>query len=101
MPYLQAEHSRTGKPIPKKTVLAFQDQEIPVIREKLLIETVRSAFGESRGGLRRKPSDEAWDWILSENREMPFSFAQCCREWEVDPDKMLDWLRYYRRKFMS
>ena len=81
--------------------LAFQDQEIPVIREKLLIETVRSAFGESRGGLRRKPSDEAWDWILSENREMPFSFAQFCLEWEVDPDKMLDWLRYYRRKFMS
>lgn len=81
--------------------LEIPDNAFPFLREKLLIETVKSAFGESRGGLKRKPSEEAWEWILSENREMPFSFAQCCREWGVDPDKMLEWLRYYRRKFLQ
>jgi len=80
--------------------LYILDQDIPAIREKLLLETVKSAFGESRGGLPRKPSEEAWEWILSENRELPFSFARCCGEWDVDPEKMLDWLRYYRRKLL-
>ncbi|OUX64639.1 MAG: hypothetical protein CBE36_07275 [Oceanospirillaceae bacterium TMED276] len=77
------------------------DEDIPYLRENLLIESVKSAFGESRGGQKRKPSDDAWEWIISEDRELPFSFNQCCLACGVDPDKMLDWLRYYKRKFMS
>ena len=98
---MEQSTSNQNRSMPLGESLYILDHEVPVIREKLLIETVKSAFGESRGGLRRKPSDEAWEWILSENRDMPFSFAQCCGEWGVDPDKMLDWLRYYRRKLLS
>ncbi|OLF84525.1 hypothetical protein AWH63_17810 [Marinobacter sp. C18] len=71
------------------------------IRERLLIESVKSAFGIRQHGGVRKPCDEAWEWILSENREMPFSFATCCREWGVDPETMVEWLRYYRKKMLG
>lgn len=77
------------------------DEDIPYLRKNLLIESVKSAFGESRGGQKRKPSDEAWEWIIADDRELPFSFNQCCLACEVDPDKMLDWLRYYKRKLLS
>ena len=70
------------------------------LREQLLIESVKSAFGESRGGQKRTPSDEAWKWIISEERELPFSFNQCCLACEVDPEKMLSWLFYYKRKLL-
>ena len=81
-------------------------QEIPEsafadIRERLLIESVKSAFGIRQHGGVRKPCYEAWEWILSENREMPFSFATCCREWGVDPETMVEWLRYYRKKMLG
>lgn len=77
------------------------NEDIPFIRENLLIQSVKSAFGESRGGKKRKPSDEAWEWIISEERELPFSFNQCCLACGVDPENMLEWLRYYKRKLMS
>lgn len=77
------------------------DEDIPFLRENLLIESVKSAFGASRGGQKRKPSDEAWDWIISEDRDLPFSFTQCCIACGVDPENMLDWLQYYKRKLMS
>ena len=77
------------------------DNELPFIRENLLIETIRSAFGESRGGRKRKPSDEAWEWILSEEGAMPFSFKQCCLACGVDPETILESLLYYKRKFTS
>jgi len=32
---------------------------------------------------------------------MPFSFAACCREWGVDPETMVEWLRYYRKKMLG
>ncbi|MCG8613788.1 MAG: hypothetical protein MI864_25035 [Pseudomonadales bacterium] len=76
-------------------------EDIPYLRENLLIESVKSAFGESRGGRKRKPSDEAWEWIIAEDRELPFSFNQCCLACGVDPDTMLDWLRYYKCKLLS
>jgi len=71
------------------------------IREYLLVESVKSAFGESRGGRKRKPSDEAWEWIISEERELPFSFDRCCLACGLDPEKMLDSLRYYKRKLLG
>jgi len=71
------------------------------IRERLLIESIKSAFGESRGGCSRKPSDDAWAWIVSPERELPFSFQRCCLAHGVDPENMLDALRYYRRKFLG
>lgn len=74
------------------------EEDVPYIRENLLIETARSAFGESRGGRKRKPSDEAWEWIISEEGDLPFSFEQCCHACGVDPEKMLEWLRFYKRK---
>lgn len=79
---------------------ALADEDIPYLRENLLIESVKSAFGESRGGRKRKPSDEAWAWIISDDQELPFSFNQCCLACGVDPDTMLDWLHYYKRKCM-
>ena len=75
------------------------EEDVPFIRENLLIETARSAFGESRGGRKRKPSDEAWEWIISNEGELPFSFEQCCHACGVDPELMLEWLRFYKRKF--
>lgn len=77
------------------------EEEVLFLKENLVVETAKSAFGLSRGGNKRKPSDEAWEWILSEDRDLPFSFAACCREWGADPDKVLDGLRYYRRKLLS
>ena len=77
------------------------EEEVLLLKENLIVETAKSAFGLSRGGNRRKPSDEAWEWILSEDRDLPFSFAVCCREWGADPDKMLEGLQYYKRKFLS
>ena len=74
------------------------EEDVPFIRENLLIETARSAFGESRGGRKRKPSDEAWEWIISKEGELPFSFEQCCHACGVDPEQMLEWLRFYKRK---
>jgi hypothetical protein len=79
----------------------LSDEDIPSIRKNLLIESVKSAFGASRGGNKRKPSDEAWEWIVSEDFNQPFSFAQCCFACGVDPENMLDWLRYYKRKLKS
>lgn len=79
----------------------LSEEDIPTIRENLIVETVKSAFGISRGGQNRKPSDEAWEWILSEDRELPFSFTQCCNEFGADPETVLDWLRWYRRKLLS
>lgn len=77
------------------------EDDLPFIRENLLIESLKSAFGESRGGRKRKPSDEAWEWILSEDRELPFSFNQCCLACGIDPEKLLESLRYYKRKLLS
>lgn len=79
----------------------LSEEDIPIIRENLIVETVKSAFGISRGGQNRKPSDEAWEWILSDDCELPFSFTQCCNEFGADPETMLDWLRWYRRKLLG
>ena len=77
------------------------DEDLPYLRENLLIESVKAAFGESRGGRKRKPSDDAWEWILSDDCGLPFSFDQCCLACGVDPEKMLDWLRFYKRRLLS
>tara|TARA_R110001592_G_scaffold221139_2_gene475795 strand:+ start:7509 stop:7850 length:342 start_codon:yes stop_codon:yes gene_type:complete len=74
------------------------DEEIPFIRENLLIETVRSAFGVSRGGRSRTPDDESWDWITSDEHGSPFSFRNCCLSTGVNPDDLLEWLFWYRKK---
>lgn len=82
----------------------LSEEDIPYLRENYLIEMVKSAFGESRGGQKRKPSDEALQWIFSaelEKQELPFSFRQCCFSCGVDPETMLEWLRYYKRKFLG
>ena len=83
-----------------KELEAFDDHNLPDLKAILLVETIKSAFGLSSGGRNRKPSDEAWIWILSKENE-PFSFSACCREYGVDPEKLLDWLRWYHRKKLS
>lgn len=95
------EKLETSKDIDSELDKILTDEDIPFLRENLLIESVKSAFGASRGGQKRKPSDEAWDWIISEDRDQPFSFAQCCFACGVDPENMLDWLQYYKRKLKS
>ncbi len=74
------------------------DDDILDLRENLLIETAKSAFGESSGGRKPKPSAEAWEWIISEEQKLPFSFDNCCIACGADPELMLGWLRYYKRK---
>lgn len=74
------------------------DEDVPYLRENLLIETVKAAFGQSRGGRKPKQSDEAWEWINSEDREHPFSFDHCCIACGVNPEKLLEHLHFYRRK---
>lgn len=91
----------TSKPNLQQEMSTLTDEELFLLREKLLIESVKSAFGQSRGGRKRKPSDEAWEWVISVDRELPFSFFKCCSTCGLDPEKMLDWLRYYKRKLMS
>jgi len=83
-----------------KELEAFDEHNLPALRGILLVETIKSAFGLSSGGRNRKPSDEAWIWILSKEIE-PFSFSECCREYGVDPEKLLDWLRWYQRDKLS
>lgn len=77
------------------------EEDLPYLREGIIIETVRAAFGISRGGKNRKPSDEAWEWILSEDKEFPFSFEECCKEFGADPETVLEMLAYQKRKLMS
>jgi hypothetical protein len=77
------------------------DEDIPYLRENLLIESVKSAFGESRGGNKRAPSAEAWEWITSGERDLPFSFDNCCIACGLDPERMLEWLEYYKKKFLK
>ena len=79
----------------------LSEMDVEHVREELLIESVRHAFGESRGGQKRRPSDDAWEWLVSEEKELPFSFEQCCHACGVDSETMLDWLRYYKRKWSS
>jgi hypothetical protein len=74
------------------------EEDIPFIRENLLIESVRSAFGVSRGGRDRQPSTESWEWIVAEDTGSPFSFRNCCLSVGVDPDELLDWLCWYRKR---
>ncbi|UZE97266.1 hypothetical protein [Alkalimarinus alittae] len=102
LPMLDATNDFEGSTDPDSDIgNILTEEEILLLKENLIVETAKSAFGLSRGGNKRKPSDEAWEWILSEDRELPFSFAACCREWNADPDKVLEGLRYYRRKLLS
>lgn len=55
------------------------------IRDSLLVTTCRRAFGVTRNG-RGTPSDEAWQWILSDEKKLPFSFDHCCAEFGADPE---------------
>jgi len=77
---------------------SIPEDEVPFIREYLLIETVKSAFGMSRGGRNRQPDDESWEWIVSEDQASPFSFRNCCLSMGVSPDDLLEWLFWYRKK---
>lgn len=95
------ERKEVARPLKSETEDILTNEDIQHLKEKILIESVKSAFGESRGGQRRRPSDEAWEWITTDERELPFSFKECCLAYGVDPEKMLDWLRYYKRKFLS
>lgn len=79
----------------------ISDVELPHILENLLIETGKHAFGESRGGRRRKPSTSAMEWLMSDDTEAPFSFYQCCINCGLDPDTLRESFAYYKRKFLK
>lgn len=59
--------------------------DIHHIRDAFIVGECQRAFGISRNG-RGSPSDEAWQWILSQDKDLPFSFANCCKEFGADPD---------------
>lgn len=74
------------------------EDEIPIIRQNLLIKTVRSAFGLGRGSGAKSLQDESWIWINANDERSPFSFRNCCISLGVDPDDMKEWLGWYRKK---
>lgn len=59
--------------------------DIHHIRDAFIVGECQRAFGISRNG-RGKPSDEAWQWILSQENKLPFSFVNCCKEFGADPE---------------
>ena len=77
------------------------EEDLPYLWENLLVETIKSAFGLSRGGRKRKPSMEAWAWILSDKEDQPFSFSECCEQLGVNPETMLEGLEFHSRKLLS
>ena len=87
----------------------LRDEEVSNLRKNLFLESVRSAFGISRGGRPFNPSEEAWAWI-NDSTDSPFSFEQCCRELAADPDldfagidpeTLLGLLRWNRRRMLG
>ena len=79
----------------------LREEEFSAMRENLLHQTISDAFGLSRGGRKRKPSTEAWEWIISNEGKLPFSFDRCCDDAGVNPEKMEGLLRWYRRKMLT
>lgn len=79
----------------------LSEDGIHQLRHRLLIESLKSAFGLSRGGANRTPNPEAWQWIVSTDFEQPFSFFYCCIDSGVNPHLLLSHLLYYKRKFLS
>lgn len=87
----------------------LREEELSSLRKNLFIESVKSAFGFSRGGRPFKPDEEAWAWI-NESTDSPFSFEKCCRELAadpdldcagLDPDNLLGLLRWNRRRMLG
>ena len=87
----------------------LRDEEISNLRKNLFVESVRSAFGISRGGRPFKPSEEAWAWI-NEASDSPFSFESCALEIAadpemdyagLDPENLLGLLRWNRRRMLG
>tara|TARA_R110002167_G_scaffold204404_1_gene408454 strand:+ start:18768 stop:19124 length:357 start_codon:yes stop_codon:yes gene_type:complete len=88
----------------------LQDEEISNLKKNLFLESVRSAFGLSRGGRKFKPSEEAWSWINEVATNSPFSFEECCKELAadpeldfagLDPERLLGLLRWNRRRMLG
>lgn len=83
--------------------LQFEDEELEEedpnayikLADAMLVETIRSAFGLSRGGRKAKPNQEAKEWIFSEHNDdaNPFSFNNCCKATGLDPDELRENLR--------
>ena len=69
-----------------------------LIRENLLINSVRSAFGVGLSGRKLKPDNKAYAWVFSEEERLPFSFVRCCNELGVDPEKMRGIIVWYTNK---
>ena len=72
----------------------LDDEEDPnayiKLADAMLVETIRAAFGLSRGGRKAKPNQEAREWIFSELNDdaNPFSFNNCCKATGLDPDEL-------------
>jgi hypothetical protein len=64
----------------------LQSEEISNLKKNLFFESVRSAFGLSRGGRKFKPSEEAWSWMNEVATNSPFAFEECCKELAADPE---------------
>lgn len=71
---------------------------LSVMKENLLIHSVRSAFGIGLSGRKLKPDNKAFAWVFSEDENLPFSFVRCCDELGVDPEKMREIIVWYTNK---
>lgn len=70
------------------------------IRDAFLVGECQRAFGISRNG-RGSPSEEAWQWILSSDKELPFSFENCCAEFGADPETAKEILQLKFKKMFG
>ncbi len=94
--------------VPQETIEEVKNSEIDwretsqdglsVMRENLLIHSVRSAFGIGLNGRKLNPDNKAFAWVFSEDENLPFSFVRCCGDLGVDPEKMRQIIVWYINK---
>jgi len=73
------------------------------IARELLKFSIQEAFGMSRGGKPFRDDDhKAENWLFSDNPldddAYPYSFRNCCRVLNMDPDDLRGHLRYIERR---
>ncbi len=78
----------------------LEEHNLTEIKKVVLYDAIRTAFGLSSGGRKRKALDEAWLWLNSEERE-GFSFKACCSANGINSKKLLEKLRWQRRTIPS
>lgn len=75
-------------------VISFDEEEIAVIRQKLLYESLNKL---SRSNRNKAECAEIIEWIESDD-EHPFSFCVCCDECGLNPARLRSMVLYQQKK---